>query len=468
MNTQAPASPPSRWLPLLLAVAIFMQMLDTTILNTALPKMAADLNESPLNMQSAVIAYALTLALLIPLSGYLVDRFGTKKVFIASMALFMLGSAMCAAAPNLPMLIVARVVQGIGGSMLVPVPRLTLLRVYDKSQLLNAINYAVMPALLGPILGPLVGGYLVDYASWHWIFLLNLPIGALGMFMALKIMPDVKGEKNQLDLVGFVLFAAGATALSLSVEMVTHPGAAIFSLLLAAGSGAAAWLYWKHADRDDAPLYARNLFQVRTYRLGLAGNLFSRLGMSSVPFLLPLLFQVAFGFSASLSGWLIAPIALASLLTKPVIKPIIAHFGYRRVLVANTRILGILIMCLAIPSADTPLWLWMILLLFIGTSNSLQFSAMNTLTIADLRPYQTGSGNSLMAVNQQLAISFGIALGALILNFLSKSSIGTANLHSAFRYTFIYIGAVTFISGWIFTGLHGSDGENLVKKPPKT
>ena len=182
--TTPPALPkpaPSRWLPLLLAVAIFMQMLDTTILNTALPKMALDLNESPLNMQSAVIAYALTLALLIPLSGYLADRFGTRSVFIASMGIFVLGSVLCAAAPNLSMLLVARVIQGIGGSMLVPVPRLTLLRVYDKSQLLNAINYAVMPALIGPVLGPLVGGYLVDYASWHWIFLINVPIGIAGM-----------------------------------------------------------------------------------------------------------------------------------------------------------------------------------------------------------------------------------------------------------------------------------------------
>ena len=469
MPTTLPTpTPPSRWLPMLLAIAIFMQMLDTTILNTALPKMAVDLNESPLNMQSAVIAYALTLAVLIPLSGYLVDRFGTKKVFIASMALFMLGSAMCAAAPNLPMLVVARIVQGVGGSMLVPVPRLTLLRVYDKSQLLNAINYAVMPALIGPVLGPLVGGYLVEYASWHWIFLLNLPIGALGILVAMKIMPDVKGDKADLDLSGFFLFGASACAFSLAVEMITHPGAKTFSLLLVIGSAVAMWLYWKHADRDEAPLYARNLFQVRTFRLGLAGNLFSRLGISSVPFLLPLLFQVAFGFSASLSGWLIAPIALASLLTKPIVKPVIAHFGYRRVLVANTRIVGLLIMCLAIPNANTPLWLWMMLLLLVGTCNSLQFSAMNTLTIADLRPYQTGSGNSLMAVNQQLAISFGIALGALILNFLSKSSIGTANLHSAFRYTFVYIGAITFVSGWIFSGLHGHDGDNLVKKPPQS
>ncbi len=464
MNTVRPA--PSRWLPMLLAIAIFMQMLDTTILNTALPTMALDLKESPLNMQSAIIAYALTLALLMPLSGYLADRFGTRNVFVAALGLFMLGSLMCAAAPNLPTLIIARVVQGLGGSMLTPIPRLTLMRVYEKSQLLNAINYAIMPALIGPILGPLVGGYLVEYASWHWIFLLNLPIGAIGIIAALKIMPNIKGEKGHFDIIGFLLFAAAACALSLSVEIVLHPNAILFSLLLAASGFAAFWLYWRHAAHDPAPLYAGNLFQVRTYRLGLSGNLASRLGISSVPFLLPLLFQVAFGFSASLSGWLIAPIALAALITKPLIKPVMTHFGYRNVLVGNTRLLGCLIMLLALPAADTPLWIWVMLLFAIGMGNSMQFSAMNTLTIADLRPYQAGSGNSLMAVNQQLAMSFGIALGALVLQLISKSQLATDNLHTAFRYTFIFLGSITFISGWIFTRLHNSDGRNLVGPPP--
>lgn len=457
---------PSKWLPLLLAVAIFMQLLDATILNTALPKMAVDLNASPLNMQSAVIAYALTLALLMPLSGYLADRFGTRKVFIVSVAVFMLGSTMCAASTNVSALVAARVVQGIGGSMLVPIPRLTLLRVYEKSQLLNAINYAVMPALLGPVLGPLVGGYLVEYAGWHWIFLINLPIGALGIVIALKIMPDVRGKLSRFDLPGFLLFAIAACSFSLGVELATHSRAWSFSLLLALAGVASAWLYWRHSAHSKAPLYARNLFMVRTYRLGLAGNLFSRLGISAVPFLLPLLFQVVLGLSASLSGWLVAPLAMAALLMKPLIKPVMDRFGYRRVLVFNTRLLGVLIMCLALPEGDAPLWLWAVLLFLIGSSNSLQFSAMNTLTISDLRPYQTGSGNSLMAVNQQLAVSLGIALGALVLQVFSKSTIGEENLHNAFRYTFVYIGMVTFASAWIFARLHRSDGQNLLVKTP--
>lgn len=457
---------PSRWLPMLLAIAIFMQMLDATILNTALPKMAVDLNESPLNMQSAIITYVLTLALLIPLSGYLVDRFGTRNVFVAAIGLFMTGSLLCAAAPNLTMLVIARIVQGLGGSMLAPVPRLTLMKVYDKSQLLNAINYAVMPALIGPVIGPLVGGYLVEYASWHWIFLLNLPIGALGIWIAMKIMPNIKGERGRFDMLGFLLFSVAVCFLSLSVELVTHPNALLFSTLTAIIGIAALWLYREHAKRDKDPLYAAHLFQVRTFRLGLIGNLASRLGISSIPFLLPLLFQVAFGFSASLSGWLAAPVALASLLVKPVIKPIMARFGYRNVLVANTRILGLLIMAVALPVAETPLWLWVVLLLAVGVCNSIQFSAMNTLTIADLRPYQTGSGNSLMAVNQQLAMSFGIALGALMLQWWSQSGIIGQNLHTAFRCTFIGTGIITLFSSLIFTRLHHSDGSNLtsVKK----
>ena len=209
------------------------------------------------------------------------------------------------------------------------------------------------------------------------------------------------------------------------------------------------------------PIYAADLFQVRTFRLGLTGNLFSRLGISSIPFLLPLLFQVAFGFAASVSGWLVAPVAFASLVVKPLIKPLMSRFGYRSVLSWNTRLLAILIMLLALPDADTSLSVWIVLLLLIGTCNSIQFSAMNTLTIADLRAHQTGSGNSLMAVNQQLAISLGIALGALILQNWSQSSFTAGNLHLSFRLTLLSIGLITLVSSTIFSRLHISDGRNL-------
>lgn len=378
MEITLPISPqPSRWLPLLLAIAIFMQMLDATILNTALPNIAADLDESPLDMHSAVVVYTLTVALLIPLSGYLADRFGTRNVFVGSMAVFIAGSLLCAA--------------------------------------------------------------------------------------ALKIMPNVKGVRVPFDTAGFLMFASAACALIMAVEVISHPQAVPFAAGLAVAGAAALWLYARHAHRTETPLYAGDLFQVRTFRLGLAGNLFSRLGISSVPFLLPLLFQVAFGFGAGLSGGLVAAAAFASLLAKPLVRPIMAHYGYRGVLTANTRLLGILIMLVALPDVHTPLGVWVALLLAMGLCNSIQFSAMNTLTLADLRPYQAGSGNSLMAVNQQLSMSFGIALGALMLQGWTKSSFGAENLHTAFRLTFLGIGAVTFASGFIFARLHRSDGQNLTE-----
>ena len=469
MNPPIPtAPPPSRWLPILLALSIFMQMLDATILNTALPKMALDLNESPLNMQSAVVSYTLTLALLTPMSGYLCDRYGTRKVFTIAMALFVGGSALAAASPNLPLLVFARVLQGMGGAMLMPVPRLVVMRAYDKTRLLSIMNFMIMPALLGPVMGPLVGGYLVEYASRHWIFLINVPIGLLGIVLTPRLMPDFHapdGERPHFDALGFLMFSSGAVSLSLAVEMLNHPGAGLFAGLCAVFGILALIFYRRHAIADPQALYTPDLLKVRTFRLGVLGNMISRLGMASVPFLLPLLLQVAFGRSASLAGWVLAPIALGALLTKPIVKPLITRFSYRHVLIWNTRLIGLMIMSLALPDAETPLWLLIPLLFAMGICNSLQYSSMNTLTISDLRPYQAGSGTSLMAVNQQLSISVGIALGALLLNWFS----GSAHTHSsqladAFDQTFLIIGAITFCSSWVFTRLHPHDGSSLVAK----
>lgn len=285
------ARAPSSGLPLLLAVAIFMQMLDATILNTALPEIAADLDEPPLNMQLAVVSYTLTVALLMPLSGYLADRFGTKKVFFGSIAVFMLGSALCAASGSLFELTLSRVVQGIGGSMLVPIPRLTILRAYEKSKLLNAINYAVMPALIGPVLGPVAGGYLAEYASWHWIFLLNLPIGLLGLVLGRNIMPDIKGGDTSLDFKGYLIFSAAACLLLSAMEGLSH-GLPLFLTLSALCAGLlSARAYFKHMKTAERPIYSADLFLIRTFRLGLAGNLSGRIGISSIPFLMPLMFK---------------------------------------------------------------------------------------------------------------------------------------------------------------------------------
>ncbi len=457
MSTQ-----PSRFLSLLLALAIFMQMLDSTILNTALPSIAQDLNQSPLQMQAAVIAYSLTLALIMPLSGWLSDRYGTKRVFIAAMSVFMAGSLLCAVASSLPMLVFARVVQGMGGTMLAPTPRMVVMQAYDKSRLINVMNYIVMPALIGPIIGPIVGGYLVEYATWHWIFLINLPFGFIAIATAIRIMSNFKKEQNQpFDLLGFLLFGGGALGLSFAVETAQHAQAAWFSSLTALFSLCAWFGYWQHAKQHPSPLYNLQLLSVRTFRLGLISNLFCRLGMSCLPFLLPLLVQLGLGRSPSQAGWVLAPLAAASIMVKPAIKPIITRLGYRRTLVINTCLIGLLTLALTIPDAHAPLWHLLPILLLLGACNSIQFTSMNTLTLADLRPQQAGSGSSLMTVNQQLAISFGTAIGAAWLQFFAQHN--PSSLHTAFRYTFWAISSMTLLSSLTFLRLHWRDGSNLVR-----
>lgn len=457
-------NPPSRFLPLLLALGVFMQMLDATVLNTALPAIAADLQQSPLNMQSVVIAYALTLALMTPLSGVLADRFGTRRLYIAALAVFVAGSALCAAAGQLNMLVLARVVQGMGGAMLTPVARLITLRGYARSDLVRVTNYIVMPALLGPVLGPVLGGYLVDYAGWRWIFLINIPIGLIGIWGARRLLPDFRHRGQPFDLAGFLLFGGGALGLSMAFEWVLYPHARVFGLLAGIGGALLLWGYWHHARHSQDPLYAPDLLSVRTFRIGLAGNLASRLGMSAVPFLLPLLLQVAFGYSATRAGWLLAPLAVSSIAVKPLLPRLIRRLGYRRLLVANTACVGLLIMSLALLQADTPVWLLVGLMLLLGAVNSIQFTAMNTLTVADLRTRQASSGSSLMGVNQQLAIGLGIAISALLLQGFSRADWLDGDVHGAFAHTFSAVGMLTLGSAVIFARLHRLDGNSLIRR----
>lgn len=455
---------PSPFLPILLAIAIFMQQLDATILNTALPAMASDLGQSPLNMQSAIIAYAITLAIMMPLSGFLADKLGSRKLFMGSMVVFIIGSVLCAASTNLGLLVIARVIQGLGGAMLTPVARLTMMQAYDRSKLVTVMNYALMPALIGPVLGPIIGGYLIVYTSWHWIFLLNVPIGLIGLVTTWRIMPDFSHPTDHFDGVGFFLFAASAFCMTLTFETISQFNNILFGVMIAATGIGALIAYLLHARQNPQALYPPHLILVRTFRVGLAGNMVSRLGMSSLPLLLPLLFQVAFHYDAVTSGWLLMPLALASIAAKPFTKPLMNRFGYRNLLTFNTRLIGVLIMSLALFNAQSPLWLIVVFLTILGGCNSLQFTSMNTITMADLRANQMSSGNSLIAVNQQLALSFGIAIGALLVQIFSRMNYFAHNIITSFRLTFVILGLFTFFSSWIFARLHPTDGNNLLSR----
>ncbi|WP_312075579.1 DHA2 family efflux MFS transporter permease subunit [Chryseobacterium sp.] len=461
-TTISPRQTVKKILPLILATAIFMQMLDSTILNTSLPSIAKDLNESPLNMQNAIISYVLTLAVFMPASGFLADRFGTRKIFVFSLVLFSLGSLFCALSQNLTHLVISRVIQGVGGSLMTPVGKLALIKTFDRNELLKAMNFAIIPALIGPVLGPLVGGYMVDYLSWHWIFLINIPIGILGIVLGLKFMPNYNSRDTDFDLKGFIIFAAASLLLSVSLELFgdlqnTTPVLVVFIL-----GFLFLYYYYRHARRRDNPIFPLSLFQVRTFRVGIVGNLATRLGISSVPLLLPLMIQIAYHQSAVISGWIIAPMALTAMFGKSSVIKILNKYGYKRTLMLNTFVIGCLICCLAIPNIQTNIFWFTPIIAVMGFFNSIQFTSMNTISIADLRNFQTSSGNSLLSVNQQLAIGFGIAFGLIVLKIYENSPNLIENeIHNAFRYTFLTIGILTIISSLVFRRLHVSDGRNM-------
>lgn len=452
-------------LPWIAAMAFFMQALDATILNTALPAIATSLERSPLAMQSAIISYTLTVAMLIPVSGWLADRYGTRKIFILAVSLFTLGSLACALSGSLSMLVVSRVVQGIGGAMMMPVARLALLRAYPRSELLPVLNFVTMPGLVGPILGPMLGGLLVTYASWHWIFLLNIPIGIAGIFYARKYMPDFTTPKRRFDFSGFLLFGLGLVLISVGIELFGERVVLPWQALLVLFSGIALLLlYIVYARRHPAPLINLPMFKTRTFSVGIIGNIASRLGTGCIPFLMPLMLQVGFGYPALIAGCMMGPTAIGALLAKSTVTQVLRRFGYRHTLVGITIIIGILIATFSLQSPGGSVVMLLAALLILGMAMSTQFTAMNTITLADLNDENASGGNSVLAVTQQLSISFGVAVSAAVLRFYQDVEATTV---AQFHATFLTMGVVTVLSAFTFMMLRPSDGRNLIANREK-
>ncbi|APG20641.1 MULTISPECIES: multidrug transporter subunit MdtD [Kosakonia] len=453
-------------LPWIAAMAFFMQALDATILNTALPAIAQSLGRSPLAMQSTIISYTLTVAMLIPMSGWLADRFGTRRVFMLAVSLFTLGSLACALSNSLSMLVVFRVIQGIGGAMMMPVARLALLRAYPRSELLPVLNFVTMPGLVGPILGPVLGGVLVTWASWHWIFLINIPIGIAGLFYARKYMPNFTTPRRSFDMGGFFLFGLSLVLFSSGMELFGEKLVAswiAFAIILS-GLGLL-WAYVRHARRHPAPLISLNLFNTRTFSVGIAGNIASRLGTGCVPFLMPLMLQVGFGYPALIAGCMMAPTALGSILAKSTVTQILRWFGYRKTLVGITLFIGLMIAQFALQTPAMAVWMLVLPLFILGMAMSTQFTSMNTITLADLTDENASSGNSVLAVTQQLSISLGVAVSAAVLRFYE--GFDSINTVEQFHYTFITMGAITLLSALVFMLLKAKDGRNLIKERHK-
>ncbi len=461
MSTAQTASAPSpKTLTIMLwlvAIGFFMQTLDSTIVNTALPAMATSLGELPLRMQSVVIAYSLTMAVMIPVSGWLADKLGTRRVFMSAIFVFTVGSLLCANAHTLTQLVVFRVVQGFGGAMLLPVGRLAVLRTFPAERYLPALSFVAIPGLIGPLIGPTLGGWLVKIASWHWIFLINVPVGVAGCIATAISMPDSRNpDTAKFDLKGYLLLIVGMVAISFALDGRTEFGiqhATVLVLLIL--SLACFVAYGLHAVREPQPIFSLDLFKIHTFSVGLLGNLFARIGSGAMPYLIPLLLQVSLGYSAFEAGLMMLPVAAAGMTSKQLATRLITKYGYRRVLVTNTVLVGLAMASFSLTSVNQPLWLRLVQLAFFGGVNSMQFTAMNTLTLKDLGTGGASSGNSLFSLVQMLSMSLGVTVaGALLATFTGLlPRVTQANSLPAFHATFLCVGIITAGTAWIFAQL---------------
>ena len=452
-----------KYLPWLAATALFMQALDGTILNTALPTIAIELDQSPLKLQSIIVAYTLTVALLIPLSGWLSDKYGTKKIFQLAVALFTVGSICCAISPNLLTLVLSRVLQAVGGSMMVPVARLAILYAYPKEKLLKVINFITIPAMVGPLLGPSLGGVLVETLSWHWIFLVNIPFGIFLIWMSRFGIPDFKKPVFKFDMKGLILFGGGVTLLTLLLELIsTKLISTLFLVIIALATILFLAVYVFYSNRKNHPLIDLKLFKIRTLKIGIIGNIITRLGIGGMPFLIPLLLQVGYGYTPTVAGLMMIPSALSSIMAKSLVVPIVNKLGYRNMLIGNTFILGVLICLFFFVRSDSPLEYLLPLLFVHGGISAIQFTAMNTLSLADLDYTNSSEGNSVLTITQQLSQTFSISVASLILGmFKNMESLTNGVDVQAFRYSFLLLGILTVLSTLIFIQLKPTDGMSM-------
>ncbi|MDQ7997952.1 MAG: MFS transporter [Luteibacter sp.] len=412
------SAPGFRTVALIIASAMFMEQLDGTILATALPAMAESFDVSPLHMSVALTSYMLSLAVFIPASGAIADRYGSRNVFRAAIALFTVGSILCGLSGNLPLLVLSRLLQGIGGAMMVPVGRLVLLRSVPKSELVSAMSWLLVPALIGPVVGPPLGGFIVTWVSWRWIFYINVPIGLAGMWLATKFIPDIRiPDKVRFDKLGFVLSGVSLSCLVFGLEMASRGATSMAgSTGLMVGGLIVGAIYVWHSKRTTNPILDLSLMRFTTFRLSVIAGSLTRITAGSVPFLLPLMMQLGFGLSAAHSGVITFVSALGAMLMKATAAPVLRWWGFRATLVWN----GVLSMvCVALCAAfrpEWPLWIIYVVLLFSGFFQSLQFSAYNTVAYADVPSERFSSATSFYTTFQQLMLSLGICVAAAALH----------------------------------------------------
>jgi EmrB/QacA subfamily drug resistance transporter len=448
--------------PLVVATALFMENTDSTILATALPTIARDLGLDPISLKLAVTSYLISLAVFIPISGWVADRLGACTTFRAALVVFMAASIGCAFSRSLTEFVLWRAVQGAGGAMMVPVGRMVVVRAVPRNELVRALSFLAMPSLIGPMLGPPLGGLIVTYADWRWIFFVNIPIGLLGIVLATLFIPDAKQDTAPLDLKGFVLSALGlgglVAGLAVSGRRIAPPEVALACIVVGALS---LYAYIRHALSVAQPLLDLRLLRLKTFEAGILGGTLFRLGVGASAFLLPLMLQIAFGLDALSSGLITFAGAIGAFTMKPVARIFLHRFGFRRLLIANGLIASGLLLVNAFWTAATPHLLISSILLIGGFSRSLQFTSLSAITYAELESRQIGAATSMSTVAQQVSVSFGVAIGAMVL----EASEWLAGRHmpvtADFSAAFVVVALLSSLTALAMLRLPATAGEEI-------
>jgi EmrB/QacA subfamily drug resistance transporter len=455
-----------RIIPLVVAVALFMENMDSTVIATSLPAIAADIGTSPLTLKLAVTSYLLSLAVFIPVSGWTADRFGARTVFRTAIAVFMLGSIGCALSGSLYHFVVARIVQGMGGAMMTPVARLILVRSIDRRELVNAMVWVTLPALIGPLIGPALGGFITTFISWHWIFLINIPIGLAGIVLATIFIEDVRAETpDPFDPIGAVLAGLGISGLAFGGSLLglnLLPTSAVLALIML--GAVAAYAYVLHARRTPAPVLDLSLLAIPTMRAAVVGGFIYRSGIGAMPFLLPLLLQLGFNLTAFESGLITLSNVVGAMGMKTVIPLILRQYGFRRVLMVNALVSAVLVATCATFTPGVS-FAWIVAVLIVGGFfRSLEFTSINTIAYADVDNRRMSRATALVSVAQQVSISVGIAIGGLAVDLTLWARASDTIKAADFQPAFLAIAVIAGTASLLFARLPVDAGAELARR----
>lgn len=450
----------------IVSFALFMDVLDSNVINTAIPAMSKTFQTDPVDLKVALISYLVSLAIFIPISGWVADKYGAKHGFIAAFGLFTLSSFFCGNAHTLHLLVIFRFFQGIGGAFMISLGRLILARTFARHELVEAMNTVITVVSLGVMLGPFVGGVIVDHLSWPWIFYLNIPIGILAMILASYFLKDFfDRESRPFDLIGFILFGSSLVMCCLGLSKISETSSRLLpAIMMLIISAILLILYILFAKRTKHPVINISLFHFRTFRTSVFGNLCARLGFGGMPFLLPLFQQLALGFSAQLSGLLLVPIAIGVIISKTVASKVLKKTGYKKYLLVNTFFVGFILWIFQVINVHTPIYFIALLTCIFGFFISSQYTAMNSLAFAEISNKNLSSSTSITTTTQIMAQSFGVAVSAILLKIFSYFSPHLLLTSTVFHHVFFTLGVLTFFSSLIFIQLKPNDGKQMLVK----